>query len=227
MALPWSPCCTGAVAQVKRPQGPMRPIAKSDDCKVTRAGVGLEASDARGGPDDRDDTPALKPKDMPDLSRFDWEDALRLEDELTEDERMMRDAARAYAAEKLQPRIIAGLSRRGDRSCDLRRDGRDGPAGRHHPRGIRRLGRGYVTYGLIAREVERVDSGYRSMMSVQSSLVMYPIYAYGSEEQRQKYLPEPRRRRMDRLLRPDRTRCRLRPGGDEDRRDEDRRRLSA
>ncbi len=78
------------------------------------------------------------------------------------------------------------------------------------------LGASYVAYGLIAREIERVDSGYRSMMSVQSSLVMYPIYAYGSEEQRQKYLPKLASRRMDRLLRPDRARCRVRPRGDED-----------
>jgi glutaryl-CoA dehydrogenase len=68
-------------------------------------------------------------------------------------------------------------------------------------------------YGLVAREVERIDSGYRSMMSVQSSLVMYPIHAYGSEEQRQKYLPKLASGRVDRLLRADRTRRRLRPGG--------------
>ena len=72
-------------------------------------------------------------------------------------------------------------------------------------------GVGYVSYGLIAREVERVDSGYRSAMSVQSSLVMHPIHAYGTEEQRQKYLPEAGDRRVGRLFRPDRTGCRLRP----------------
>ena len=89
------------------------------------------------------------------------------------------------------------------------------------------LGAGYVTYGLVAREVERVDSGYRSMMSVQSSLVMYPIHAYGSEEQRKKYLPKLATRRMDRLLRPDRAGCRLRSRRHEDARREDRRRLPA
>ena len=88
-------------------------------------------------------------------------------------------------------------------------------------------GLNYVSYGLIARAVERVDSGYRSAMSVQSSLVMHPINAYGSEEQRRKYLPEAGQRRMGRLLRPDRARCRLRSGLDADAGEEDRRRLSA
>ena len=83
----------------------------------------------------------------------------------------------------------------------------------------------YVAYGLVAREVERVDSGYRSMMSVQSSLVMYPIYAYGAEEQRKKYLPKLASRRVGRLLRPDRARCRLRSRRHEDARREGRRRL--
>jgi glutaryl-CoA dehydrogenase len=133
------------------------------------------------------DRPALKPKDAPDLGRFVWDDPLRLESQLSEDERMLRDAARDFAQSTLQPRVIAAYRTRPTPSFSA--DGRGWAAGRHHPRGIRRAGAGYVTYGLVAREIERVDSGYRSMMSVQSSLVMYPIYAYGTEEQRQKYLP--------------------------------------
>ena len=133
---------------------------------------------------------ALKPKDAPDLSRFDWEDAFRLEDQLTEEERMLRDGARAYAAEKLQPRVIEAYREEKTDPEIFREMGEMGLLGVTVPEEYGGLGAGYVSYGLIAREVERVDSGYRSMMSVQSSLVMYPIYAYGSEEQRQKYLPK-------------------------------------
>ncbi len=134
-------------------------------------------------------TANLKPKEMPSLSTFDWEDAFRLDDQLQEDERMIRDAAHAYAQEKLQPRVIAAYR---DEITDpdiFREMGEMGLLGTTIPEAYGGVGAGYVTYGLVAREVERVDSGYRSMMSVQSSLVMYPIYAYGSEEQRQKYLP--------------------------------------
>ena len=88
-------------------------------------------------------------------------------------------------------------------------------------------GLNYVSYGLIAREIERIDSGYRSMMSVQSSLVIVPIYTFASEDQKRKYLPEPDRRHQDRLLRPDRARPRLRSGLDGDARPQGRRRLSA
>ena len=136
------------------------------------------------------DIAKLKPKDAPDLGRFDWEDALRLESQLTEDERMMRDAARAYAQDKLQPRVIAAYR---DEVTDpeiFREMGDMGLLGVTVPEEFGGIGASYVSYGLIAREVERVDSGYRSMMSVQSSLVMYPIYAYGSDEQRRKYLPK-------------------------------------
>ena len=136
------------------------------------------------------DIAKLKPKDAPDLGRFDWEDALRLESQLTEDERMMRDAARAYAQDKLQPRVIAAYR---DEVTDpeiFREMGEMGLLGVTVPEEFGGIGASYVSYGLIAREVERVDSGYRSMMSVQSSLVMYPIYAYGSDEQRRKYLPK-------------------------------------
>ncbi|WP_449042736.1 acyl-CoA dehydrogenase [Paracoccus sp. (in: a-proteobacteria)] len=134
--------------------------------------------------------PALKPKDAPDLNRFDWEDPFRLNDQLSEDERMMRDSARAYAQEKLQPRVIAAYRDEATDPAIFREMGEMGLLGVTVPEEYGGLGASYVSYGLVAREVERVDSGYRSMMSVQSSLVMYPIYAYGSEEQRQKYLPK-------------------------------------
>ena len=133
---------------------------------------------------------ALKPKDAPDLGRFDWEDPFRLNDQLTEEERAIRDAARAYAQDKLQPRVIEAFR---DEVTDpeiFREMGEMGLLGVTVPEEYGGIGASYVAYGLVSREVERVDSGYRSMMSVQSSLVMYPIYAYGSEEQRMKYLPK-------------------------------------
>ncbi len=136
------------------------------------------------------DKPKLKAKDTPDLSRFDWEDPFRLEDQLSEDERMLRDAARTYAQDKLQPRVIAAYREEQTDPAIFREMGEMGLLGVTVPEEYGGLGASYVSYGLIAREVERVDSGYRSMMSVQSSLVMYPIYAYGSEEQRKKYLPK-------------------------------------
>jgi glutaryl-CoA dehydrogenase len=134
--------------------------------------------------------PEIKSKDAPDLGRFDWEDPFRLEDQLTEEERMLRDAARAYAQEKLQPRIIAAYRDETTDPAIFREMGEMGLLGVTVPEAYGGLGASYVAYGLIAREVERVDSGYRSMMSVQSSLVMYPIYAYGTEDQRRKYLPK-------------------------------------
>ncbi|HHY02472.1 MAG TPA: acyl-CoA dehydrogenase, partial [Paracoccus sp.] len=134
--------------------------------------------------------PALSPKDAPDLNRFDWEDPFRLNEQLSEDERMMRDSARAYAQEKLQPRVIAAYREESTDPEIFREMGQMGLLGVTVPEEYGGLGASYVSYGLVAREVERVDSGYRSMMSVQSSLVMYPIYAYGSEEQRRKYLPK-------------------------------------
>ena len=133
---------------------------------------------------------ALKPKDAPELGQFDWEDPFRLNDQLTEEERAIRDAARAYAQDKLQPRVIEAFR---DEVTDpeiFREMGEMGLLGVTVPEEYGGIGASYVAYGLVSREVERVDSGYRSMMSVQSSLVMYPIYAYGSEEQRMKYLPK-------------------------------------
>ena len=134
--------------------------------------------------------PKLKPKDAPDLGRFDWQDPFRLDAQLTEEERLLRDAAAVYAQEKLQPRVIAAFRDESTDPAIFREMGGMGLLGTTIPEEYGGLGASYVAYGLIAREVERVDSGYRSMMSVQSSLVMYPIYAYGTEAQRLKYLPK-------------------------------------
>jgi len=135
------------------------------------------------------DKPALKAKDAPELGTFSWDDPLRLERQLTEDERMLRDAAQEFAQSVLQPRVIDAYRNETSAPDLFPLMGEAGLLGATLPEAYGGLGANYVTYGLIAREIERVDSGYRSMMSVQSSLVIYPIYAYGSEEQRQKYLP--------------------------------------
>ena len=127
---------------------------------------------------------------MSQMSRFDWSDPLFLDDQLTDDERMIRDAAHAYAQGKLQPRVIEAYSREYTDPEIFREMGAQGLLGVTVPEQYGGVGASYVAYGLVAREVERVDSGYRSMMSVQSSLVMYPIYAYGSEEQKRRYLPK-------------------------------------
>jgi len=122
--------------------------------------------------------------------RFVWDDPFLLEDQLTEEERMVRDTARAYAEEKLAPRVIEAYAKEQSDAGIFREMGELGLLGPTIPEEYGGAGVGYVSYGLIAREVERIDSGYRSMMSVQSSLVMFPIHAYGSEEQRKKYLPK-------------------------------------
>ncbi len=121
---------------------------------------------------------------------FDWADPFLLEDQLSDEERMMRDAASAYAADKLAPRVIEAYENETAAPEIFGEMGEMGLLGITVPEEYGGLGGSYVTYGLVAREIERVDSGYRSMMSVQSSLVMYPINAYGSEEQRKKYLPK-------------------------------------
>ena len=121
---------------------------------------------------------------------FDWADPFDLNSQLTEDERLVRDTARDYAQEKLLPRVTSAyLDERFDREI-MNEMGELGLLGPTIPAEYGGAGLGYVAYGLAAREVERVDSGYRSAMSVQSSLVMHPIYAYGTEEQRKKYLPK-------------------------------------
>ena len=122
----------------------------------------------------------------------------------------------AYAAEKLQPRIIDAFREERVEPEIFKEMGDMGLLGVTTPEEYGGLGANYVSYGLIAREIERVDSGYRSMMSVQSSLVMYPIYAYGSDEQRQKYLPKLASGEFIGCLWPDRARRRFRPRGHED-----------
>ncbi len=137
-----------------------------------------------------DTKPVLRAKDAPDLGRFNWDDPFRLSDQLEEDERLIADSARAYAQEKLQPRVTKAFANEETDPEIFREMGEMGLLGTTVPEEYGGIGASYVSYGLVAREVERVDSGYRSMMSVQSSLVMYPIFAYGSEEQRRKYLPK-------------------------------------
>ncbi|MBV1723695.1 MAG: acyl-CoA dehydrogenase [Hoeflea sp.] len=123
-------------------------------------------------------------------SPFQWEDPFLIADQLTDEERMIADSAAAFAADKLAPRVTeAYLNETTDRAI-FSEMGAAGLLGITVPEIYGGAEAGYVSYGLVAREVERVDSGYRSMMSVQSSLVMYPIQAYGSEEQRVKYLPK-------------------------------------
>ncbi len=125
----------------------------------------------------------------PDLGPFQWDDPLLIEDELTEDERMIRDTAREFALKELAPRVRqAYLEEKTDPKL-FRLMGESGLLGVTLPQEFGCAGAGYVAYGLVAREVERVDSGFRSMMSVQSSLVMYPIHAYGDSDQQRKYLP--------------------------------------
>jgi glutaryl-CoA dehydrogenase len=125
-----------------------------------------------------------------DNEEFNWEDPLNLDGLLTEEERMVQETARTYCQEKLLPRVTSAfLEERFDREI-MSEMGELGLLGSTLPSEYGGADLGYVAYGLIAREVERVDSGYRSACSVQSSLVMYPIYAYGSEEQRKKYLPK-------------------------------------
>ena len=121
---------------------------------------------------------------------FQWDDPLLLDDQLSEEERMVRDAARAYCQDKLQPRVLEAFRHEKTDPEIFREMGALGLLGPTIPPEYGGSGMNYVCYGLIAREVERVDSGYRSMMSVQSSLVMVPIYEFGSEAQRKKYLPK-------------------------------------
>ncbi len=125
----------------------------------------------------------------PSLGPFQWDDPLLLESQLTEDERMIRDAAREFAAKELRPRIEKAYLEERTEPKLFRLLGEAGLLGVTLPEEFGCANAGYVAYGLVAREVERVDSGYRSMVSVQSSLVMYPIYAYGDNAQREKYLP--------------------------------------
>ena len=127
---------------------------------------------------------------MAEAAPFQWDDPFLLERQLTEEERMMRDTAAAYAADRLAPRVREAFRTERTDPAIFQEMGALGLLGVTIPEEFGGLGAGYVAYGLIAREVERIDSGYRSMMSVQSSLVMHPINAYGSEAQKRKYLPK-------------------------------------
>ncbi|MGH6682862.1 MAG: acyl-CoA dehydrogenase [Pseudolabrys sp.] len=137
--------------------------------------------------------PAEKREGMPKMLKdaaFTWEDPLDLESELTEDERMVRDTARGFAQDYLMPRVTEAYMEEKYAPTIMPEMAKLGLLGPTIPEAYGGAGLGYVCYGLIARELERVDSGFRSAMSVQSSLVMHPIYAYGSEAQRRKYLPK-------------------------------------
>ncbi|MEY3721804.1 MAG: Acyl-CoA dehydrogenase [Pseudomonadota bacterium] len=123
-------------------------------------------------------------------AKFHWEDPLLLDEQLSEEERMVRDAARAYAQDKLKPRVLESFRHEKTDPAIFREMGELGLMGPTIPAEYGGAGLNYVSYGLIAREIERVDSGFRSMMSVQSSLVMLPIYEFGTEDQRKKYLPK-------------------------------------
>ena len=126
----------------------------------------------------------------PAKSKFQWDDPFLLEAQLSDEERMIRDTAHAYVQEKLAPRVMEAFAQEKTDRAIFSEMGELGLLGVTVPEEYGGVGANYVSYGLVAREVERCDSGYRSMMSVQSSLVMYPIHAYGSEEQRKKYLPK-------------------------------------
>jgi len=125
-----------------------------------------------------------------DAGSFNWEDPLLLNDQLTEEERLIRESTAAYAQSKLMPRVLEANRKEHFHTEIMREMGEMGLLGITVPETYGGAGLGYVAYGLAAREVERVDSGYRSAMSVQSSLVMHPIYKFGSEEQRRRFLPK-------------------------------------
>jgi glutaryl-CoA dehydrogenase len=135
-------------------------------------------------------TPAFESEQMPEPKpTFEWDDPLLLDQELSEDERLVRDTARGYAQDRLMPRVVEAFRHERTDPEIFREMGALGLLGATIPESYGGAGLGYVGYGLVAREIERVDSGYRSMMSVQSSLVMLPIHVFGSEAQRQRYLP--------------------------------------
>ncbi|MEQ1865405.1 MAG: acyl-CoA dehydrogenase family protein, partial [Micropepsaceae bacterium] len=136
--------------------------------------------------------PAHAPEHKADLDNgsFNWEDPLLLDGELTEEERLIRESTAAYAQSKLMPRVLEANRREHFHPEIMREMGEMGLLGITIPETYGGAGLGYVAYGVAAREIERVDSGYRSAMSVQSSLVMHPIYKFGSEEQRRRFLPK-------------------------------------
>ena len=123
-------------------------------------------------------------------AKFSWDDPLQLSAQLTDDERAVRDAAHAYCQDRLQPRVLEAFRHEKTDRAIFNEMGALGLLGSMIPEAYGGAGLNYVCYGLVAREVERVDSGYRSMMSVQTSLVMVPIFEFGTEAQKQKYLPK-------------------------------------
>jgi glutaryl-CoA dehydrogenase len=131
-----------------------------------------------------------KTKDASAPASFNWEDPFLLDDQLSDEERMIRDAARGFAQERLLPRVVEAYREEKTDRAIFDEMGAAGLLGVTLPEELGGAAASYVAYGLVAREIERIDSGYRSMMSVQSSLVMYPIYAYGDDTQRKKYLPK-------------------------------------
>ena len=137
-----------------------------------------------------DVSPKSSSKTGPDAGPFDWADPLLLDELLTEEERLVARSAREFCADRLQPRVKLGFRNETFDRAIMTEMGAQGLLGITLPEKYGCAGLGYVAYGLAAREVERVDSGYRSAMSVQSSLVMHPIYAYGTEEQRMRFLPK-------------------------------------
>ena len=143
-----------------------------------------------------------KDQNLPVKATFQWDDPFLLEDQLSEEEKMIRDTAKAYADEKLAPRVKAAFREEKFDPAVMREMGALGLLGSTLPEEYGGAGANYVAYGLVAREIERIDSGYRSAMSVQSSLVMYPIHAYGTEEQRTKIPAGPGCRKTDRLFWP-------------------------
>ncbi len=132
----------------------------------------------------------LKPKDVPNLSQFNWKDPFLIEDQLSDDERILRDTVKNFCGDFLQKKVEYAYNQEAVDEEIFSKFGQLGLLGITVPEEYGGISGSYVSYGLAAREIERVDSGYRSMMSVQSSLVMYPIFAYGSEDQRKKYLPD-------------------------------------
>ena len=147
---------------------------------------------------------------FPARASFNWKDPLLLEEQLDESEFMIQAASRSFADTELRPRVGGDFMGEDSDPALFRLMGKTGLLGITLPEEFGGSDAGYVSYGLATREIERVDSGYRSMMSVQSSLVIYPIYAFGDNAQRAKYLPRLASGGMDRMLWPHRTRCRFR-----------------
>ena len=177
----WPPSCRSTSRRSWRPFKVPRIVEFRTRCRAPRPASCSASGCARKS--------RLENNEGNTMSRFQWDDPLLLDDQLSEDERLVKDAARAYAQERLQPRVLDAFRQEKTDPAIFREMGELGLLG-PQIEGYGCAGVNYVCYGLIAREVERVDSGYRSMMSVQSSLVMHPINAYGSATQKEKYLPK-------------------------------------